>query len=294
MRRLSRIRLAAIGSALACALALVPMMPASAHTERESPPAKNYLVLGDSVPFGFNPLLLAAGVLTPSAYIGFPEVWDAAPRPNLNVVNASCPGETSTSLITGNAADDNGCQLYRQASGGVHVQYGGTQLAYAKSYLAAHPRTKSVTVMIGANDLLKLQGACLSAPGDIATCIGTGLPAVLGTLQANLTTIYGGLRQQGYRGDFVAVSYYSTDYRNPLTTQSIAAVNAVLAGVTTSFGGHVADGFGAFQTAALAYGGDTCAAGLLIRFSATTCDIHPSRVGADLLAATVRSAGRES
>ena len=118
MRRFLGFRLAAVGSALACVLALVPVVPASAHTASDSQHNNNYLALGDSVPFGYNPLLVPlppppSPSLDPSLFIGYPQLAANLFTPKLNVFNASCPGETSTSLITGKLADDNGCQLYR-------------------------------------------------------------------------------------------------------------------------------------------------------------------------------------
>lgn len=290
MRRFSSFRLAAVGSALACVLALVPVVPASAHSASDSHPNNNYLALGDSVPFGYNPLLVTAGV-DPSVFVGYPQLAATLFRPKLKVFNASCPGETSTSLITG-ARPDNGCQDYRHYIGALHVSYTGSQLDYAESYVAANPRTKFVSLMIGANDLLLLQEACVIAGGDVNSCITNGLGPILLTLRTNLTTIYAGLRAQGYRGDFVAVTYYSTNYRDPIVTGAIAAVDVVLAGVTKVFGGKVADGFGTFAKAAAPYGGDTCAAGLLIRLTLSTCDIHPSPAGAALLASAVYAAER--
>jgi hypothetical protein len=79
---------------------------------------------------------------------------------------------------------------------------------------------------------------------------------------------------------------------DPIVTGAVGAVDQVLAGVTGAFGGKVADGFGTFAVAAIPYGGDTCAAGLLIRLTSSTCDIHPSQKGAALLASTVYVAER--
>jgi hypothetical protein len=47
------------------------------------------------------------------------------------------------------------------------------------------------------------------------------------------------------------------------------------------------DGFSAFLAVAQSFGGDTCAAGLLIRLSVTTCNIHPSALGRSILGAAV-------
>jgi len=292
MRRFSGFRLMAVGSALAFVLALVPVVPASAHSASDSHPNNNYLALGDSVPFGYNPLLVTPGV-KPNVFVGYPQLAANLFTPNLNVFNASCPGETSTSLITGNPSDDNGCQLYREFAL-LHVWYQGSQFSYAKSYIASNPGTKFVSLMIGGNDLLLLQDGCKAKtpPVNFNACIIQGLPSLLVTLRTNLTTIYAGLRAQGYHGDFVAVTYYSTNYRDPIVTGAIAAVDVVLAGVTKVFGGKVADGFGTFAKAAAPYGGDTCAAGLLIQLPSGGCDIHPSLAGANLLASALYAAER--
>jgi lysophospholipase L1-like esterase len=283
MRRFSCLRVAAVGSVLACVLALVSVVPASATSTSNSNP-NNYLALGDSVPFGYNPLLVKPGV-DPSVFVGYPQLASNLFQPKLKVFNASCPGETSGSLIDVTALD-NGCQSYRQYIGALHVSYQGSQLQYAERYVAANPRTKFVSLMIGANDLLLLQKQC----GTDNVCLSNGLLSLVGTLSANLTTIYSGLRAAGFKGDFVAVTYYSTNYTDPVTTGAVFAVDKVLADVTKAFGGKVADGFGAFEAAAAPSGGDPCVAGLLIRLAPTMCNIHPSPAGANLLASALYAA----
>ena len=241
--------------------------------------------MGDSVPFGFSPLLVQPGV-NPDVFVGYPQLASDLFRPRKKLVNASCPGETSTSLITG-SRPDNGCQDYRQFIGALHVAYSGSQLQYAEGYVAANPRTGLITMTIGANDLFLLLDSCAGELG----CVTSGIPGLLVGLKTNLITIYSGLRQSGFHGDFVAVTYYSLNYNDPVGTALVEAIDGVLAGVThAAFGGKVADGFGAFKSAAAAFGGDSCAAGLLIHLTATTCDVHPSQVGAALLAQAVRAA----
>lgn len=286
MHRLSGLRLVAIGSVVAGLLAAGSATPVAAVSTSNSNP-NNYLALGDSVPFGYDPLLVQQGV-SPDVFVGYPQLASDLFRPRLKVFDAACPGETSTSLITG-TRPDNGCQNYRDVIGALHVSYSGSQLGYAESYVAANPRTKFVSLMIGANDLFRLQDSC-QGTSDVPACLVAGLPALLTTLAGNLTTIYSGLRAAGFTGDFVAVTYYSLDYADPVTTGAIGALDQVLAHVTRAFGGKVADGFGAFEAATVASGGDSCAAGLLIRLSATTCDVHPSQAGAALLASAVHVA----
>ncbi len=259
--------------------------PASAVSPSNND-TNNYLALGDSVSFGYNPLLVEPGV-DPDVFVGFPQLASDLFRPQKTLANASCPGETSTSLITG-TRPDNGCQNYREFIGPLHVSYSGSQLAFAESYLASNPGTGLVTIMIGANDLLLLSDGCGGVTN--VSCIEAGLPGLLETLSSNLTTIYSGLETAGFNGELVAVTYYSLDYADAAETGIIEELNATIAKVTQEFGGRVADGFGEFQQAAAAFGGDSCAAGLLIHLTSTTCDIHPSQAGAALLADAVLQA----
>jgi len=114
---------------------LAGTVPASANDEA------GYLALGDSVAFGFSPLVSPTDT---DAYVGYPEVLSK------HVVNAACSGETSGSLIAG--PPDNGCAAFRSVAP-LHVRYNGTQLAFAVAYIRAHPGTQLVTIDIGGNDL---------------------------------------------------------------------------------------------------------------------------------------------
>ena len=285
MRRVGRLSAAGIvfaGLSLVGGLTAAPVSASSSGNHNPN----NYLALGDSVPFGYNPLLVTPGV-NPDVFVGYPQLASNLFRPRKKLVNASCPGETSTSLITG-TRPDNGCQDYRQFIGPLHVRYSGSQLSFAKSYLAANPRTGLVTMMIGANDLFLLIDSCGGETN--VKCIAQGLPGLLDTLSKNLTTIYSALRSAGFHGELVAVTYYSLNYADALGTGVIADLDATVAKVTENFGGRVADGFGEFEQAAAAFGGDSCAAGLLIHLTPTTCDVHPSPTGAALLADAVHDA----
>lgn len=82
----------------------------------------------------------------------------------------------------------------------------------------------------------------------------------------------------------------SLDYADPAQVLGTLFLNSVLAGVAAQFGGVVADGFGAFQVASAGFGGDPCAAGLLIRLPDGTCNIHPSPEGHQLLADAIATA----
>ena len=264
--------------------------PATAEAASNRP--QEYLALGDSLAFGFSPLVSPTN---PDNFIGYPDTVAASLKQNLT--NASCPGETSSHLIDVTSPVDNGCGAWRFFYGfPLHAAYSSAQLAFADAFLQSHPKTLVVSLDIGANDVFVLVNSCggSTTPAEIQ-CIFTGLPAMLATLSANLDTIYGHIRNlDGYHHKLVALTTYSRDYADLLSTGVIMQVNQVVASRTLAWGGIVADGFGAFAAASAAYGGGACAAGLIIAVSSAplTCDDHPSPAGRDLLALTIVNALR--
>jgi hypothetical protein len=150
-------------------------VPASAASE-----GHGYLALGDSVPFGFNPL---ANPTDAGNFIGYPEI--AAQRLNIEDVNATCPGEASGGFLS-LTGTDNVCRPYRSFFP-LHTGYTGTQMAFATSYLSSHPDTRLVTLTLGANDLFRWQKDCAVSP-TTGTC-PLGFGGVLVTMRANLNTI---------------------------------------------------------------------------------------------------------
>jgi hypothetical protein len=247
--------------------------------EDEHHHAHRHLALGDSVPFGSNPLVDPNDT---DDFVGYPEV--VARRTDQVLTNASCPGETSGSLLD-TSQPDNGCQAWRAAHP-LHVRYSGSQIAFAVDFLETH-RTELVTLFVGPNDLFLLQHECALDPATALQCELSGLPGVVARYGENVAAIFGDIARTGFRGQVVAVTAYSLDYRSALDTQAAAAINSVLAQLTAEFGFTLADGFAAFKRVAARAGGDTCGAGLLIRLADDTCDVHPSRRGRDLLAKTV-------
>jgi lysophospholipase L1-like esterase len=268
----------------AAALLVIAAIPASAAGGGHS-----YLALGDSVPFGFNP----NPALWPNIanFIGYPEI--VAQRLHVEDVNASCPGEATGGFLA-MGGTDNGCHPYRTVYP-LHVIYAGTQMAFATSYLRSHPGTRLVTLTLGANDVFVLQDACTNEffPDltAIGACVFAGIPAVLGTMAANLNTIFAGIRATGYTGLIVAVTYYSLGYPD---TSLADLLNGPMIAVAKSYGAVIASGVDAWRATATAAGGSSCAAGLLLpSFPATTppsCDVHPTPLGRDLLAGAVVSA----
>jgi lysophospholipase L1-like esterase len=242
-----------------------------------------YLALGDSVSFGFDPTILGA---PPSKYVGYPEILSQleflvnSPKQ----VNASCPGQTSGSYLAGGA--DIGCEPFKAAFG-LHTNYTGTQASFAVSQLSSNKHIKLVTLSIGGNDLLILEQLCSADPSSFATCVGANLTPTLQTYGTNLSQILAAIRlTAGDKGPLVLVKYYPVN-TDPLFTGAIAALNGVMVTVGAQFGAKFADGFTAFELASALFQGDPCKAGLLVRLTETTCDVHPSHKGQQVLAATV-------
>jgi lysophospholipase L1-like esterase len=202
-----------------------------------------YLSLGDSLAFGYQPNLVAAGDFNPADYRSYAEDF-ADMRTGLTLVNYGCPGETSSTLING------GCPWPFP----LHDSLGGatSQLRAAQAFLAAHPGQVSlISIDIGSNDLLALVGACQAQGGDLQACLHAGLPATLGTLAHNYGVILTTLAELAPDAGVVVFNLY-----NPLAVMLpgsdalLAVVNQTLAGIADVFHAGLADAFTAINLSA--------------------------------------------
>jgi lysophospholipase L1-like esterase len=284
--RWKRLTVSLIAIATVLATGAVTVLVTAASTQAR--PIRPYLALGDSVTFGF---IVQAGFQyrNPDNFVGYPTYVGDAFR--LDTVNASCPGETTSAFISPTGADL-GCRSYK-ATDPLHVSYTGTQLQFATGFLRQHPNTKLVTIQVGANDVFMLQGSCASTANPQA-CFAAGLPAVLASISSNMDRILHALRSTHFHGVLMVVNYYSLDYTDPVGTAITEELNQAATAPARQDGAVVADAFGAFETAAsTAFAGSkTCNAGLLNTspISQSTCDVHPSQSGQQLLARTVEQA----
>jgi len=232
-----RVRILALVSALA--FSMLGAVPASATNL-----GIDYLALGDSVPFGFSPLLDPSNA---SNFVGYPEI--VAQGLNVDDVNATCPGEATGGFLSPTGTD-NVCRPYRSAFP-LHVSYSGTQMDFATSYLRSHNGVRLLMLTLGANDVFRFQKDCAVSPG-FGTC-PLGLGGVLAVMQANLNTIFDQLRATGYSGLIVAVTYYSLDYND---TSGAEALNGPMIAAATAHGALIASGLEAWRATATAAGGE--------------------------------------
>src|SRR6516162_10856486 len=139
---------------LASYLSLVLMACSVGSVAAEEHEDAGALALGDSVVFGF---ITQAGheYVNASNFIGSPEY--VASMLDLDVANAGCPGEATSSFLSATGAD-HGCRAFRSAFP-LHVAYSSTQMAFATSFLQRHRHVRLVTIGIGANDLFILENA---------------------------------------------------------------------------------------------------------------------------------------
>jgi len=250
------------------------------------PTSGPYLALGDSLPFGYNPLIQPPDL---ADYLGYPTLISAITKNSLT--NASCPFETTGTFLSGGTTPDGafGCQVWRTTSGlkkPLFVSYMGPQMDYAASFLQSHPNTQMVTLQLGGNDLADVQLLC---NGD-SVCELLNLPAALVQIGANLSTTIANIRGAGYSGLIVLVNYYAFNYTSLSQTTAFSALAQTMDVVALSPNVKVADVFKAFALASAPFHGDTCAAGLRImlnHFNPLTgdnCDVHPSFAGHALIA----------
>jgi lysophospholipase L1-like esterase len=274
---------AATGQALAKSKSAVPTINTRTPVTRGS----TYLALGDSVTFGYQE---AQVVPTPnyhiaSSFLGYPELLGS--ELDLKVVNPACPGETSSSLINDSALTT-ACLVTPTGRNGyrtlypLHVSYGGSQLAFAVSYLKKHHDVRLVSLMIGANDAFLCQETTADHCGSLAE-----QGALITTINKNVKTIVSAIRNKAhYGGQLVIVNYYSLDYTSQFDNTFSTLLNQAQDTAAGPFHVKIADGFGELQAAAAHSGNSTCNAGLLTQLvgATTPCGIHPSYAGQSLLA----------
>jgi lysophospholipase L1-like esterase len=207
-----------------------------------------YVALGDSLSQGVQP---ATPPLPPGVALGQSIETDAgyandlyahyqrAFGGRLTLVKLGCPGETSTSMLTGTGSP---CP-YAQ----------GSQLAAAVAFIAAHrSEVKLITIDIGANDI----DGCASATTISQSCVTQGFASVA----HNLPLILGALRKAaGKRTVIAGMNLYDPFLAEYLTgaagqevaTESVAlgqSFNQLLGKSYRAFGAATADVQGAFST----------------------------------------------
>jgi lysophospholipase L1-like esterase len=225
----------------------------------------------------------------PSSFHGYPEQIGA--QLHVRVANLACPGETSASLVNFGAPSF-GCETGYRRAFPLHVRYNGAQLAYAVSFLRAHPGVRLVSLMIGANDAFRCRTTTRDSCGSPAE-----MRAVVAAITRDTRAILSQIRNRArYAGQLAIVNYYSLDYSVPLISEQSSLLNRTVDIAARPFHVVIADGFGAFRAASFRFGRSPCLAGLLTQLDGKTgkCGVHPSYSGQALLAQALIKAIRVS
>src|SRR5271165_411351 len=236
-----------VGTCMALALVAMAVMASAASAKVTLPPS-GYLVLGDSISYGYSQEKFEANFPTesPAAFEeGFDNFLYAKLVKNektagyaLNIENLSCPGELSDGLIGTNPllggggegngkADDAPCGWHNVDGFPRHVEYGGVSQLEAAIGAVTNPAVPVhyVTLQIGSNDELAVVKACETPAYLSAHGFGGGLDECLvheagekgyyysgGIFKHVITNTgdaIGVLRHYGYTGPVAVLGFYN-------------------------------------------------------------------------------------
>jgi len=247
-----------------------------------NPPKRFYVALGDSITYGFQSSKFVAG-LPPSAYdTGYTDVFAArlrSIRPDSELVNYGCPGESTRTFIAGPCG-------YPALGGALHDAYVGSQLDAATGFLRAHAgQVGPITLHLFGNDVNELVALC---GGDFA-CIQREAPAAIAGLASRLALILDRLRGAAPNIEIVVIGGWgSAPVAVPEVDALIHAANDALATVTALRRSYFADAASIFNPPAGARTAAICQLTLLC----TQGDGHPSDAGYRAIADLVFEASR--
>lgn len=202
---------------------LFSLAPATAITAAADRGAPYYLSLGDSLAQGVQPTSTGVSVITNRGYVDDLYRTERRRVEDLKLKKLGCPGETTTSMLTG----------------GICPYPLGNQVAQAVAFLHTH-RVALVTIDIGGNNV----DNCVSGGGINPTCIVSGI----GAIGTDLPQILGALRRAaGPKVPIVGMNYYDAFLAAWLQGAAGQALATASVGVATQFNGVLGQVYGAFR-----------------------------------------------
>lgn len=213
------------------------------------PAPRYYLALGDSLSQGVQPNAAGLSLETDQ---GYPDQLLAIERrqiPNLKLVKLGCPGDTTTSMLTGHG-NQAGAKFFHCD------RTGGSQVKAAELFLRTHHRPGEValvTVDIGANDV----DLCALPGVNVGQCVAAGEASI----RRNLPLIQRRLKQAAPVGTVLAgMTLYnpvlSGYFSASASVQALAAasvpilktINGEITAANRGTGFKTADVAGAFKS----------------------------------------------
>jgi lysophospholipase L1-like esterase len=270
-----------------------------------------YLALGDSLAYGFHLAQFreefAAGVFSPThmqeGYVDDFAATLKASNPSLQYINDGCPGETTDAFIRGSSFPIHGfCSDFPTGEpfpdGFLHHEYRGSQMGDALEILKATPNVSPITLDIGSNDLLKFLGETCGFPKE-NKCTEAQFQAEFEHIALNVGFILRELHAADPKAQMVLVGSYNPfpGFPTPGGDLALAALNGALEQVAaatphTSF----ANTEPVFNPSLLTKGPESedlpticaftamCPGGV---FNPATGDIHPTKLGYEVMAGVV-------
>jgi len=272
MTKNMRVRIGAVLLGLATVVGFASASAAGASHRDDEP--GTYPALGDSVTFGYSPLLEDPWI--PERFVGYPELIEQ--RTGMPTTNLGCPGQTAQAIASRDAVD-NGCfdarEGFREAGlPFLHADYDGTQLDTALAAVRSSSPPSLISIQGGGNDM-----TICGEEDDPEACLDATVPKVT----ASLREVISQLRSAGYQGRIVLVGYHLVPgFEDPLRRINRAAERAA-----RHHGASFADVARPFDRYAQQHGGDLCSTGLLVALPDGSCDLHPTVVGQGIIADTV-------
>jgi len=270
-----RVRIGAVVLGLAMVIGFVSPSGAGASHRDDRP--GGYVALGDSVTFGYSPLLEDPWI--PERFVGYAEL--IGQRTGMPVTNLGCPGQTAQALVS-QAALDNGCFDFREFARQegitvLHADYDGTQLDAALAAVRSSEPPSLISIQGGGND------TTICVEGDAPeSCLDATIPKVTASLREAISQ----LRAAGYRGRIVLVGYHLV----PGLEDPLRRINRAVERAARHGDADFAEVARPFERYARRNGGDLCRAGLLVALPDGSCDLHPSAVGHNIIADAVLDA----
>jgi lysophospholipase L1-like esterase len=240
------------------------------------PPKHYYLALGDSLAFGFQFATFNQNFPTepPTAFStgyadNFVKMLQGL-RPESQLMNFGCPGESTVTFIQGSCP-------YTEKGFLLHNNYAGSQLSVAVTFLQDHPgQVSPITLNLGDNDLNALIAQC----GADVSCYHQLGPTVLAQIAANLNQILTTLSMAAPESEIILMTSYNVNFLlDPRLLQLTEALNGVITNAAATERARVADVFTPFNT-----GPQPTTICRLTLFCTPLEDSHPSDAGYQMIA----------
>src|SRR5262249_5941069 len=145
--------------------------------------------------------------------------------PKLQIVNYSCPGETTRTMVTGDCP-------WLGSGGPLHDKFVGAQLGAALAFLRAHARQVSpITLTMGGNDVGEVADACQGKIG----CIRARAPREIARFASRLSAILRPLRAAAPNAKIVLTGLFNYNVDDLARTDPLfRSVDAAIARVAAA------------------------------------------------------------